>query len=281
MNSLKLIALILPSCMTDTEKLITSARRYCQDNHAFWTTKYAQERTGSDFPYTYSDNDYDLFPRYNVLFAILDRVEFLVEQPYPDFQACKNELKDIGHTANTVFTTGEQNNIASRAMLEERFKFVRFVESTSIDSLKLIVRLPYRRRLKEEESNNVRKNLLDKWGYDGELWEPLQNKSPEQTLFIMKGNLTDSDCERISHTIKEKASSRLFEITEDNKDAVIDISEFDLDCYETIYCDNSFQWVVYGSHESTVAFGGAWMLDFIEQLYSDRKELLNKYDENL
>jgi len=106
--------------MTDTEALITSARHYLKDNHSYWADKYSKERTGADIPYSYTDNDYNLFPRYNVLFAILDKVETLVGQDNVDFETCKKELQNIGLTANSVFTTDEQDKVAANAINQSK-----------------------------------------------------------------------------------------------------------------------------------------------------------------
>ena len=38
-------------------------------------------------------------------------------------------------------------------------------------------------------------------------------------------------------------------------------------------------WNVYGSHEGTVAFGGGWLLAFINELYSTRKDKLSKWEQ--
>lgn len=266
--------------MTDTEALITASRRYCLDNHSYWADRYSKERTGNDFPYTYTDNDYNLFPRYNVLSAILDKVETLVGQNHLDVGTCKEELKNIGLNANSLFTTGESNNIAVSAMQEERMKFIEFLENITAKDLKVIEPLPHRRRLTKEESKQVRQALLEKWNFQGNYWEPLEELSPHQTIFLMKDNIADSDYEQIVEEIQKHSDNKLFEITEDGSDAEIGFGLFHPDCYETIYCDKSFNWIVYGSHAGTVAFGGAWLLDFIRQLYADRQDRLNKWEQN-
>ena len=266
--------------MTDPEALLTAARRYCQDNHSYWADRYVKERTGNDFPYTYTDNDYKLFPRYNVLSAILDKVETLVGQNHLDVETCKEELKNIGLTANSLFTTGEQNHIAINAMQEERKKFIGFIENVTVQDLKFIEPLPHRRRLTKEESKQVRQALLENWNFQGNYWEPLEELSPKPTIFLMKDNVTDSDYEQIIEEIQKLSDNKLFEITEDGSDAEIEFSLFHPDCYETIYCDRRFDWIVYGSHEGTVAFGGTWLLGFISQLYADREDKLNTWQQN-
>ena len=56
-----------------------------------------------------------------------------------------------------------------------------------------------------------------------------------------------------------------------------DNSEFDPDCYETVYVDENYDWIVYGSHEGTIAFGGSWLLIEIEKQLRDKKKLANQW----
>ena len=263
--------------MTDTEALITAARRYCQENHTYWATRYTSERTGDDFPYSYTDNDYTLFPRYNVLAAILDQVETLVGQNHLDVMTCQQELVTIGKAANSIFTTGDQNYIARLAMRDERQKFIRFVESLTADDLRAVEPLPYRRRLTDQESKQVRQTLLENWNFKGGYWVPLEDASPKPTVFVMKSTIMESDYDQIRAMVKKHTAGALFAITEDHSDSEIEFSLFNPDCYETIYCDRGYDWIIYGSHESTLAFGGNWLLDFIHQLYANRQDQLNKW----
>lgn len=94
----------------------------------------------------------------------------------------------------------------------------------------------------------------------------------------MKGNISDSDYEKIIEEIGKHSKTKLLEITEDGSDAEIEFGLFHPDCCETIYCDTSYDWIVYGSHESTVAFAGSWLLDFIRLLYDNRQDKLNKWE---
>lgn len=273
--------LTLPAIiMTDTEALITSARRYLKDNHRYWADKYSKERTGADIPYSYTDNDYNLFPRYNVLSAILDKVETLVGQDEFNFETCKQELQNIGLTANSVFTSDKQNKVAANAIQEERIKFKDFIQTISTKDLTSVEPLAHRRRLAKDESEKVRQTLREQWNFEGNYWEPLEELSPKPTIFLMKDNITDEDYEEITREIQKHAVPKLFEIAEDGSDAEIEFGLFHPDCYETIYCDRTFEWIVYGSHESTIAFGGDWLLEFIRLLYKDRQDKLNKWEQN-
>lgn len=284
--------------MTETESLITKARRYCIENHSYWSNKYQNEMSGNNNPY--SKNDYNLFPRYNALGAILQGVQSIVGKEFNSFEDCKAELKIIGMESHSIFTingneelhllgkiskyfgtSGKHNKIERKAIQDEREKFVGFIAEQSLKSVRDVEPLPYERRLSEEESEQVRKQLLENWNFNGNYWEPLDNKSPKPTIFLMDDNIEQSDKQEIEKSIKENVKTdKIFVITEDRIDYEIEIEQLSIDLYETIICDKTFEWVVYGSHESTTAFGGDFLIDKVNQIFENRKEKLNKWEQN-
>lgn len=283
--------------MTVIEKLITSARHYCKDNFVFWADKYQKESSGNNNPY--SDNDYNIFPRYNVLTAIQQGVETLVGQDFQSFESCKQQLVDFGLKSHSIFTidsndelhllgesgkykstTGRQNPIAKKAMAEERTKFIEFINSRTTENISQVKPMPYRHRLTDQEMILVRKQLADVWNYDGDYWNPLDDKCSKETVFVTEDNLTEDDNRKIVEFIVANSSKRLFVVTEDRIDYEIELDSFNLDLYETIVTDKSFSWVIYGSHEDTLTFGGTELVDFIKTLFSDRQEKLNKWEQN-
>jgi len=284
--------------MTDIEKLITSARHYCIDNYKFWSEKYSKEASGHNNPY--SDNDYNLFPRYNVINTILQGVEILVGQDFTSFERCKQELVEIGKNSHSIFTVdsnedlhllgesgrqvksigGRNNSIEKNAMSEERKKFIEFVFSMTIENISEVAPLPYRHRLTDKEMLSVRKQLLEHWNFDGDYWNPLDERSPKETVFLMKDNLTNDDCTKILDYLISNSNKRLYEVTEDRIDYEIEFDSFDIDLYETIVTDKTFEWVIYGSHEETITFGGIALINFIKSLFAGRQDKLNKWEQN-
>lgn len=283
--------------MTDIEKLITSARHYCIDNYRFWVEKYSKETSGHNNPY--SDNDYNLFPRYNVICAILQGVETLVGQNFTSFETCKQELVKMGENSHSIFTidsnkdlhllgesgqyksvVGRNNPIESNAMNEERKKFVEFVSSTTIENISEVEPLPYRHRLTDTEMLSVRKQLLKHWNFDGNYWNPIDDKSPKETVFLMEDNLTDEDRKKIVDYLISNSNERLYVVTEDRIDYEIEFDSFEIDLYETIVTDKTFEWVIYGSHEETITFGGIALINFIKSLFADRQDKLNKWEQD-
>lgn len=263
--------------MRDSEAFITLARRYCVDQYAYWSNKYAKERTGTDVPYTYSDEDYNLFPRYNVLKAIQIGVEYYVGQEFENLDECRKLLKEQGKNSQTVFTENIENEIAQKATQEERNKFIEFINSVEESSLQSVKKLPYRRRLQKEESENLRSLLNTKWEYDNAWYPMFEISSNIKTVFIAKDALSKEDLKDIYNFINQNSESNLFEITEDGLDYEVESTEFDPDCYETTYTNPDTSWIYYGSHESTISVGGAFLVNFIEEKFKDRSDILNQW----
>ena len=258
--------------MTDMEKLITAARSYCINNFRFWVGKYSQENKSHR---KLSDNDYNLYSRFQIIRVIQQEVETLVGLKFTPFEICKQELVEMGKKSYSI---GLTNRIAQNAMNEEREKFIKFVNSRTTENVSEVEPLPYRRRLTSKEMLSVRKKLLELWNFDGGYWNPLEDQSPKETVFLMQDNLTDEDCAKIADYLISTSGKRLYEVTEDRIDHEMEFDSFDINLHEAIIADKTFEWVIYGSHEGTLAFGGTALVGFIKSLFADRQDKLNKWE---
>src|ERR1044072_985173 len=267
--------------MTKVEGLHTLVRTYCIDAIAFWKKEYAEKRAGSDFPeYTYSDSDYNLFPRYNALDAILKGIELLVPTEYRDFKTLKKDIIEVALENETAFTNNPDNDIEEKAIKEERVKFKAYVESLKESDVKDIEPLPLRRRLKTDEKLTVRQMLHEVWGYDGDYWEPLGKKSPRETVFLLSKYITDGDRLFIKELLAKKSGKHLYEVNETGDDYETDlesVSTFYQD-HEVMFFDETYKWAIYGSHEETITFGGEWLINSIKERFKDRPDLLNSWN---
>ncbi len=266
--------------MTQTESLITKARRYCIENHSYWADRYQKEMSGKNS--LSSENDYNLFPRYNALAAILQGVLAIVGKEFNSFEECKDELVKIGMESQSIFTVHRnKKTIEQKVIQEEREKFIEFIASQNYESVRNVEPLPFERKFSENESRQIREKLLQFWNYDGGRWEPLEHKSPKPVIFLMNNNIEMSDKLEIEKTIKDYVGSgRIFVISEDRIDYEKEAGLLDIHLYETIICDDTFEWVVYGSHESTTAFGGNFLIDKVNRIFENRKEKINKWEQN-
>lgn len=259
--------------MTFTEALITAARRYCIDHHAYWANRYRNERSGQDFPvYTYSDSDYDLFPRYSILAAILGEIEMLVGKAV----VSREMLVQVGFSAELPLTEGEDHPIEIAAIQQEREKFIHFIQTLTPEALEQITPLPHRRRLDAAEKEGVDQQLLERWYYDGNYWDPIDPRCPSEVIYLAKGAVTKEDYQSIIRFIDGNAVPYLLEVTEEGVITEITSGDVDPDCYETAYCDAHYTWIIYGSHEGTITFAGEPLLTFIRQLFTGRENLFNK-----
>lgn len=263
--------------MTPTERVVTLARQFCIDNIQYWTDYYEKNRSGNNMPYDYSKHDYNVFPRYQTSEAILRGIETIVGKTYDSIEQCKNEIRELGLTSQSHFTTGKLNGLQGKAIEDARQKFVFFIDAITEEQLDKVEPLPYRRRFLESEANSIRQELATHWNFDGGYWEPLTPCSPKPFVFFDKENLTENDFQKIKDIILSQPDNRIYEISEQRYDYEIDKSEIEIDCYEIIYTDKKFEWIIYGSHEGTIAFGGDWLLTELDKQLSDKLELKNKW----
>jgi hypothetical protein len=267
--------------MTIAEALHTLVRKYCIKEFTFWKKEYAEKRTGSDFPvYTYSESDYNLFPRYNAIDAILKGVESLIPADYTDFKEMKKVIVEAGLQNETPAISNPDNEIEANAIQEEQKKFKAYVESITESDIKDVEPLPLRRRLKVEEKQSVRHMLHDTWGYDGDYWEPLEEKSPRETVFILRKHITDDDSVFIKQLLAKKGVRSLYELNETGDDYETDLDGFQSTYtgHEVMYVDETYKWAIYGSHEETVTFGGEWLITSIKDRFKDRGNVLNSWN---
>ncbi len=126
--------------MNSQQTLVTIAIRYCIDQYSYWVQRYQLERTGADSPYTYSDSDYNLFPRYHTLNAIRLGLLEIVSREFPSFEMCKSSILEIGNHFETDFVNSPKNEIERQAILDERRKFERQIEEIEEDELLFVSR---------------------------------------------------------------------------------------------------------------------------------------------
>jgi hypothetical protein len=256
--------------MTISEAIITALRRYCADHYSYWLNEYSQKKTGSK-------NDNNLFPRYYALNAIRETIECFVGTEFPDIKTCKLTLKQAAQKAQDSFTKEVEDKTGRKAMQEERDKCCQFIDGLEQDTLTRIEPLPFRRRLNDEEREQILGKLKKNWDLDG-YWVPVREvRSDLRVLFFSKEDLTQKDFQDFYEFINKKVKHRFFEISGEQVAYEIDPAGFVPDSYETVFCDREASWLIYGSYERTIAFGGKWLLDFLDEKFKDRKELINAW----
>jgi hypothetical protein len=168
--------------MTPVEQLHTAVRRYCFDRVSMWYKAYGElpsagkDRDGAK----YTDEALGIFPRYNVLNAIVEEVERFRPYELGDISEAKEFLNLAILTAQSVFTQKPIGTIDGDAINDERERLASFIQTRDAESLVTVLPLFYRRVLSGLEISAVRQRLEDKWQVDKGYWYPLSAK--KQTM---------------------------------------------------------------------------------------------------
>jgi hypothetical protein len=277
--------------MSVVEALHASARRYCTDRAAMWSTRYAdlqaheaKERRRRGIPepttYTYSSEALATFPRYNVLDAIQAAVEAFTPADFASLAEARELLAAAGESAESVMTRPPQGEIERQAMDEERTLFLEYVRGLSEDELAHIDPLPFRRTLTAEESRRLWSELEARWGVEG-YWYPLDRpdsaQPPQDAVALGADPFFDVEVQaRLRDVLAGLGVSRMWELRELDTDAD---GEIDLELFEPVYTgaegfwtDGSLDWLIYASHERSVTVAGARLLPAFQQAVPQWRE---------
>lgn len=257
--------------MNNIENLHTAIRRYCMENHFYWSEKYSQINTSGGGRSGYTDEQLSTFPRYNILSAILFEVEHYRPEDFNTFDEAKNFFCLVANEAESVFTKPPNGEIEQIAIREERNKLCEFINKLTEKDLLTVQCLFYRKVLSDAESKIVRGKLQTKWKISESYWYPLSPQKPENVEAFQDSYFEkEVGAEKLQDILNNHGVERVWEIREDGKDY-----EFELPVFEPYYngaegfwCDSKFDWIIYISHESSITIGG-WLLAEIKSVWSN------------
>jgi hypothetical protein len=209
-----------------------------------------------------SDEGRTIYPRYNILDAILVEIErrtgaeftsredvtrWLIaasraayeeetrppdlvfsnisETFSPDFQ---ERIRALGPKAKIVGGQGLVKDRAAqhRAMEEECDAFATYLTRLTEDDLVLVAPLPHRRTLDDSESDRLWSLLASRWGVDGQ-WYPLDwgdEAPPRDTVAFRADPFFDKRVVQwLQHLLKRDAAVRVYELREGGRSADYEI----------------------------------------------------------
>ena len=254
------------------EKLHTIARRYCIERYQYWYQKYFYEivktgkvRAGNK----YTDQAYQIFPRYNVLSAILTEVERFVPE---DFSSLKEAREIIGFAGSSAESSETQstNSIEKDVIEEERIRFTEFITNLTIEELETVKPLPFRRVLSKKESQALWIELKQAWGEElvgcHKKFERIL-VFPDQIFFEKIGT------EGIQALLFARDLNRIFELKEYGPEFEIDISliEVSYGGCESFWFSGEMDWIVLSHHHGYIGVGGS-LLEEIAVVWPTWKE---------
>ena len=122
------------------------------------------------------------------------------------------------------------------------------------------------RKLLERESKKVRKALAEKWNFTAEDNDSFLEVVPHPLVSLAKTEISETDYEQIIQLISLYTST-VFELPENGNDWLRPVMSFHPDSYDTIFCDDSFSWIIHASADGLLSFGGEWLTASIKKIF--------------
>jgi hypothetical protein len=257
--------------------LHTAARMFCANQHGQWLREYApliesgKERVGMG----YSKAAYSLFPRYRLDEAIGVEVERMTGREFRSLDETRKLLLEAGNRAfSSLLQEFQRTPEAGVALTDEWKAFDSYISSLDPIQLAQIKPLPYRRVLAESESKQLQQKLNVMWGVKG-YWYPLSKCDPQTNVIAFHQELWEQrdGTSLLLQAIQERAIERCFLLLEGSVDY-----EIAQPLVEPMYqgdesfITSDFEWLVYSSHESSIAVAG-WLADVFRQQWRDWEAL--------
>jgi hypothetical protein len=259
--------------MTPIEALHNAARWYCAqgfDRHVRayqeLTAARGERMTFRSGAWEYSDDAWDLFPRYHVLAAIRSDVEHFTPADFGSVAELMAMLEAAAETAQSSFTDLD-HPVAVRAMADERRKFLDFVRSADAAALAGVPRLPFRRVLGAAEHAALHEAFARRWGkWYGGCVKDAPPGTDAVTLHV-EAMETPGAYDELRRALAEHGVGRLLELREfdDGYELDVEAAGFTYNGAEGFWTAGDMEWMVYASHESSITFGGTWLVARMRQ----------------
>ncbi len=240
---------------------ITAALRvYCREQIDFWRKLYDQNRGREHYAY-------------RRLEAIAFSLEYLTDQDFPSFGHYKEVVYSL-LTAPKLMPELPERHPEGRALVD------RVVDSfvSTMDGLQSDCPAPpidYRRQLYGEEAQRVKQQFADRWGYRySQYWYPLTREDKPEPAFFVMWAVAQRHLPELEAYFAQKGLC--YEYGEDTGPlwhtcAECEVSLF---CAEVAHAAKDFSWMVYCSHEMTIAFVGSIVPD-IQRIMADSQKYWN------
>ena len=149
----------------------------------------------------------------------------------------------------------------ARAIADERADFVAWLDRVTESDLDDVEPLGYRRTLSDDEIRVAVQQLEERFDVRGRTWwpEPIADTCVLREEAFISGPGT----ERLRHALESLSIDRVLEIREYGRSCDVDLDLVDVtyNLAEVLVTPPDYSWMIYTSHESTVAFTEGDLLD--------------------
>lgn len=260
--------------------LHNAAREYCESRHAHWCAEYSalvasgrHQLTNADGSYRYTDASYRIFPRYNVLEAIRVEVERFVPSDFETIEVARGLIEAAAWSAESELTSST-SSIATAAMTDEREAFAQFVARSTQAEWSTVKVLPFRRVLGAPERDRLSHDFEARWGvwYGGYCDRPPREGQRHITLHVQWVDAVAGREETLRALLRSHGITRVISLCElgDSREEDLSAATFFYGSGgEAFWFDEGMEWMIYASHESSITFGGEWLVTAVSGTVPD------------
>jgi hypothetical protein len=215
------------------------------------------------------------FQQSALLRSIFEDVRAIDIRKQNSLESTRDLILMAGQTAHPL---GEFQLINESAIQKERDLFCEYIKSLTREYLDL-PRLDDYYHICIQESNEITHKIREKWGdwYGGSCQEISSSQSTQCITFEVGIFIDDREHEEfptkktyqdLINILTSNKINRVYEIGEDERDYELDINDAidNFEGSERFWTNTELNFLIYSSHESTITFGGMWLIDEIKQI---------------
>lgn len=138
----------------------------------------------------------------------------------------------------------------------------------------------------ETNREHLKKILKERWYIEAEHWLPLSEPTTEEEIvfFPQRYFFKDFGLEQLKKIIEPLTNSKIYQWnweTRKQEFYTIEITEMvEFESLEKFYFDDSCDWIIYLSHENTIAFGGEKIIEILTEKWENWFKYLNEWETN-
>jgi hypothetical protein len=197
-----------------------------------------------------------------VLAAIQRDVECFLPTDFKSLDDERCILELAGFTAQSHFTNFT-DPVAIAAAEDERQRFALFVRTLDEAHMAVQCELPFHRILGAAEHKDLHVRVAQRWGN----WYGGSGDREDSDLAVVTLHVEAMNEPESYHFLRtfltERGVKRLFELREcgDGFEMDTELASFTYNSAEGFWTGDDFGWMVYASHESSITFGSAWLVE--------------------
>jgi len=204
-------------------------------------------------------------PGYGFAEEALAEVEKLIPARFKSMEDLRPPLLRAGELAQEKFAESTYSE-TKRAVADQAGRYRAYITGLTGSDLASVDPLPHRRTLDEDERRKLWDGLRQHWDLD-QVANCINMLDFQDDLFKERHGV-----QILRDALARRGISKVLQFNEVCHDVEIDVSIFDPRGTEVYSTSREFDWLVYASHESSIAIGGQWLTVTFEKQWPDWRD---------